>query len=120
MSNSLIIIAALALLGGLLYFEKRDNPAGVLLTKAPLSALFILAAAQQPQTHRTYYLLLLAGLGLCLVGDICLYLCCPQSIHKKGIPKPARRASTVLLRTIFARLFHRQSLNIAGRLIHIG
>jgi uncharacterized membrane protein YhhN len=72
MFNSLIIIAALALLGGLLYFEKRGNPAGVLLTKAPLSALFILAAALQPQTHRTYYFLLLAGLGLCLVGDICL------------------------------------------------
>jgi len=72
MLNSLIIIAALALLGGLLYFAKKDNPAGVLLTKAPLSGLFILAAALQPQTHRTYYFLLLAGLGLSLAGDICL------------------------------------------------
>jgi uncharacterized membrane protein YhhN len=72
MFNSLIIIAALALLGGLLYIEKKENLVGVLLTKAPLSALFILAAALQPQTHRTYSFLLLVGLGLCLVGDICL------------------------------------------------
>jgi len=70
--NSLIIIAALVFLGGLLYFGKKDNLVGVLLTKAPLSGLFILAAALQPQTHRTYYFLVLAGLGLCLVGDICL------------------------------------------------
>ena len=67
-----IIITAMVLLAGLLYFEKKDNLLAVLLTKAPLSGLFILAAALQPQTHRTYSLLLLTGLGLCLIGDICL------------------------------------------------
>jgi hypothetical protein len=100
MLNSLIIIAALALLGGLLYFEKKENLVGVLLTKAPLSGLFILTAVLQPQTHRTYYFLFFR------------YLCCPQSIYIKRIPEPALRASTVLWRSILAGLFHRQYLNI--------
>jgi|GEM_PF-3995809 len=104
MLNSLIIIAALALLGGLLNFEKKDNPAGVLLAKAPLSALFILAAALQLQTHRTYYFFLF------YVSDIFV---ARNRFIKKGIPEPARRASTVLLRTVSARLFNQQSLNIA-------
>ena len=34
-----------------------------------------------------------------------------ESLYEKGIPEPALRASAVLYRTIFTRLFNRQSLN---------
>lgn len=70
--NEIIIVAAVSLLGGLLYFERQEHLPGKLLTKLPLSFLFILTAAVQTGSHAVYYPLLLAGLTCCLVGDGCL------------------------------------------------
>lgn len=74
MLNILIIVAAPILLVGLLYCEKKRNPRGHLLNKGALSSLFILAILVQPHPIPGYYHLLLAGLLLCLGGDILLAL----------------------------------------------
>jgi uncharacterized membrane protein YhhN len=74
MANSVIIAAAAILLAGLLVVEKKDRTGGKLAVKAPLSALFVAAAVVQPNPEPIYFRLLLAGLLLCLVGDICLVL----------------------------------------------
>ena len=70
--NAAIIGAAAVLLGALLFFERQDSTGGKLLTKLPLSILFILAAVLQPHPHSAYYHRLLVGLILCFVGDGCL------------------------------------------------
>jgi uncharacterized membrane protein YhhN len=72
MANGVIIAAAAVLLTGLLVSEKRDSTGGKLATKVPLSALFVVAAAIQPHPEPMYFRLMVAGLLLCLVGDICL------------------------------------------------
>lgn len=72
MLNLLIVLTAIILLTILLYYENRQNISGLLPAKTLLSSLFVLAVLVQshPMTH--YYQFLLAGLLLCLVGDICL------------------------------------------------
>ena len=72
MLNFLILILALILLCGLLFFEKRENQTGRLLTKTPLSALFIIAALIQPHPLASFFYLMLIGLICCMAGDICL------------------------------------------------
>jgi uncharacterized membrane protein YhhN len=72
MLNILIIILALILLCGLLYFEKGENQTGRLSTKIPLSALFIIAAMIQPHPLASFFYLMLIGLICCMAGDICL------------------------------------------------
>ena len=72
--NLMILAAAAALLLGLLAAEKKKNLKGKLLSKPFVSLLFILAAAIQPHPLPGYYHWILAGLVLCLVGDICLAL----------------------------------------------
>ncbi len=72
MLNLLIVILALFLLCGLLYFERRENQTGRLLTKTPLSALFIIAALAQPHLLASFFYLMLIGLIFCMAGDICL------------------------------------------------
>ena len=67
-----IAVAALVLLAGLLYFEHKDQLTGKLLTKLPLSFLFILTAALQSGPQPVYRQLLLAGLTCCMAGDGCL------------------------------------------------
>ena len=74
--NSLIIVGAVILLGGHLYFEKRESRKGLLPTKTILSLLFVVAIIVQPHPIPTFYRLLLAGLLLCLGGDI--FLALPQ------------------------------------------
>lgn len=76
MLSILIIVLAALLLTGLLYFEKREYPKGRLLTKTVLSSLFVLAALVQPYPIFRYYLFILAGLVLCLAGDV--FLALPQ------------------------------------------
>ncbi len=78
MLNFLIVILALILLCGLLYFEKGENQTGRLLTKTPLSALFIIAALVQPHPLLSFYHFILIGLICCMAGDICLIF--PQKI----------------------------------------
>lgn len=72
MLNIVIIAAALALLGGLLYFEKNQKPSAILPVKAPLSALFVIAACLQPHPNMNYTGALLVGLIFCLGGDLLL------------------------------------------------
>jgi uncharacterized membrane protein YhhN len=72
MLSLLIVILALILLCGLLCFEKRENQTGRLLTKTPLSALFVLAALIQPHPLVSFFYFMLIGLICCMAGDICL------------------------------------------------
>jgi uncharacterized membrane protein YhhN len=72
MATKLILSAAVPLLLGLLYFEKRESTKGLLLTKPFLSALFIATALTGPYADREYFGLILAGLILCMAGDVFL------------------------------------------------
>jgi uncharacterized membrane protein YhhN len=80
MEKETLAILALAplLLGGLLYFEKRENTRRILPTKTVLSVLFILTAVIQPDPLKPYYWFLMAALFCCLAGDVLLAL--PQKI----------------------------------------
>ena len=72
MTEILILAAAAFLLAGLLFYEKRDSTRGLLLTKPFLSALFVVTALTGPQADPGYFRWILAGLLLCLAGDIFL------------------------------------------------
>lgn len=74
MTNVVIILGGLVLLGGLLAAEKRQDRKLILLTKTPLSVLFVVTALVQPRVVPEYFGFVLAGLSLCLVGDVCLAL----------------------------------------------
>lgn len=76
MMNLLIIVLAIILLAGLLYFEKTGSQKGKLPTKTLLSCLFIFAALVQSHPIPGYYYLLLLGLIFCLGGDV--FLALPQ------------------------------------------
>ncbi len=76
MLNITIIVLAVILLIGLLYFEKTVNQRGKLPTKSLLSGLFILTALIQDQPIPGYYYLLLTGLMFCMGGDV--FLALPQ------------------------------------------
>lgn len=78
MLNGLLVGFAVALLIGLLGSERRGSLKGKLLTKTPLSCLFILTAVLQPHPVADYYRFLLIGLCFCLGGDVCLAL--PQKM----------------------------------------
>jgi uncharacterized membrane protein YhhN len=72
METATIIALAAVLLPALLFFEKKESISGKLLTKTPLSLLFILAAVLQNHPAPGYYHFLLVGLILCLGGDVLL------------------------------------------------
>jgi uncharacterized membrane protein YhhN len=72
MATELILAAAAPLLLGLLFFEKKGSTKGLLLTKPFLSALFIATALTGPFADREYFNLILAGLILCMAGDVFL------------------------------------------------
>jgi len=74
MVNTLIIFLAVALLVGLLLFEKNGNQKGKLATKTNLSCLFILTALVQSHPIPEYFFILLIGLIFCLGGDVFLAL----------------------------------------------
>ena len=76
MLNIVIITLAAVLLGGLLYYEKKENRNGRLITKTVLSSLFILAAVVQPHPISRYYHFVLLALAFCLAGDV--FLALPQ------------------------------------------
>lgn len=69
-----LLIPAALLLIGLLWAERGQEPRRVLIFKAPLSALFVVAALLQPHPLPSYFWLVLVGLVLGLVGDVCLAL----------------------------------------------
>lgn len=72
MTDILILTAAVPLLGGLLFFVKKESTRGLLLTKPFLSALFVATALTGPQADPGYFRWILAGLLLCLAGDVFL------------------------------------------------
>lgn len=76
MRNSLIVVLAVVLLAGLLYFEKNGSQKGKLPTKTILSCLFIFTALVQVHPIPGYFYMLLIGLIFCLGGDI--FLALPQ------------------------------------------
>ncbi len=76
MLNIGIMVAGGLLLLGLLFAEKKDSLKGKLLTKPLASLGFILLAVVQPHTVPEYSYWLLAGLILCLGGDV--FLALPQ------------------------------------------
>jgi len=76
MLNQVIIVLAVILLVGLLYFEKNSNQKGKLPTKTILSCLFIFTALVQTHPIPVYFYLLLLGLIFCLGGDV--FLALPQ------------------------------------------
>jgi len=74
MLNGLIVVAAFMLLAILLYFEKGRQQKYILPIKSILSILFVLTVLVQPHPINRYYHFLLAGLILCLAGDVFLAL----------------------------------------------
>ena len=74
MVNALIIVLAITLLAGLLFFEKNGNQKGKLPTKTILSCLFIFTALAQSHPNPGYFYILLIGLIFCLGGDVFLAL----------------------------------------------
>lgn len=70
MIEIVILTAAAVLLGGLLYFEKRESTQGRVLTKPLLSALFVAVALTGSRTETGYFGLVLAGLVCGMAGDV--------------------------------------------------
>lgn len=74
MLDVLMPVAGAVLLVGLLWAEKTGRTWISLACKAPISVLFVLYAVLQPHPLPWYYHLVLIGLILGLVGDVCLGL----------------------------------------------
>jgi len=72
--NGPILILSGFLLTGLLLAEKKESLKGKLAAKPLLSFMFILTAVVQPHPLPGYYHLMLAGLILCMGGDVFLAL----------------------------------------------
>jgi uncharacterized membrane protein YhhN len=72
--NLVITAAAVGLLSLVLYYESRQRWRFYLPLKTVLSLLFVAAAVIQPRPLASYFTFLVAGLGLCLVGDVLLAL----------------------------------------------
>jgi uncharacterized membrane protein YhhN len=62
------------LLMGLLYCEKKESPAGRIVTKSLLSLLFVITVFLQPGLQEPFTRNLKVGLILCLGGDVFLAL----------------------------------------------
>ena len=72
--NVLILFLAALFMPGLLYYENKERPAGILPIKITLSLLFIITALIQSHPIPRYFHLILIGLIFCLGGDIFLAL----------------------------------------------
>ena len=72
----ILLVLAIVLLVGLLFFEKRENRKGLLPTKTVLSLLFIVTAISQIHLMQPYTLFIVIGLLFCLGGDV--FLALPQ------------------------------------------
>jgi uncharacterized membrane protein YhhN len=85
MPTIVIIISALPLLAGLLYSAAKESPRGMLITKPFLSALFIATALVGSHSNPHYFGLVLAGLVLCMAGDIFLIFFSSQRLFLAGL-----------------------------------
>ncbi len=81
----MIFAAAPLLLAGLLYASRQESIFGELLTKPLLSVLFIVTAMIQPHADTPYYPLVLTGLLLCLIGDVCLIFSSSRKVFTAGL-----------------------------------
>ena len=72
--NIFIVLLAIGLLAGLLYFEKRELFEPKLAVKCVLSSLFIFTAVVQSHPILPFYRLLLIAMIFCLAGDVLLAL----------------------------------------------
>jgi uncharacterized membrane protein YhhN len=85
MLNTTIIILALPILAGLLFFVKKESTRGVIMTKPLLSALFIFVALSMPHVNQKYFGLVLAGLLFCLAGDVFLIFFSSRKLFTLGL-----------------------------------
>ncbi len=85
MIDILILTAAAVLLGGLLYFEKRESIRGRVLTKPVLSALFVAVALTGPRADPSYFGLVLVGLSFCMAGDVFLIFFASPKLFLAGL-----------------------------------
>jgi len=74
MANIYLLSVAVVLLICLVLGERKGSRGLILGFKTPLSVLFVVAAVIQPHPLPSYYHLVLVGLILGLVGDVCLAL----------------------------------------------
>ncbi len=74
MTLAVIFGLAPVLLAVLLFFERQAHLSGKLVAKSLLSALFVMTAVVAAPGLSAYAVVVVIGLGLCLVGDICLAL----------------------------------------------
>lgn len=72
MRLDVIFLLAPVLLAVLLVFEKRESLGGKLTVKPVLSCLFVLTALMVSAHFTFYAVVVVIGLVLCLVGDVCL------------------------------------------------
>ena len=68
----IILGSAFVLLALLLWTEKKNYNFSIILSKTPLSVLFVITATLQSQSIDGYSLYLIIGLVLCLGGDVFL------------------------------------------------
>ncbi|ABZ96556.1 lysoplasmalogenase [Leptospira biflexa] len=102
MNQSLILISALPLLGILLYFEKKESIKGMLGVKPILSSLFVITAFLQINQYSSYQYLILVGLVLSFIGDICLIFFFHKKVFTAGLG--AFLAGHVMYTIAFSRL----------------
>jgi uncharacterized membrane protein YhhN len=69
-----VLAVALVLLAAQLVLVRTEKKAARLVAKVALSGLFVAAAILERRADGAYFRLLVAGLALCVVGDLCLGL----------------------------------------------
>ena len=72
MSLTIVLVAALVLLVGLIRAEKGGRAGRILVFKAPLSLLFIVTWTLSPARNSQFADMILIALWLCLAGDVLL------------------------------------------------
>jgi uncharacterized membrane protein YhhN len=82
---AIILVAAVFLLAGLLFFEKKESTKGLIIIKPLLSLLFMSAALLQAHLNMTYFYLVFSGLLLCLIGDVCLIFFFNKKVFTAGL-----------------------------------
>jgi uncharacterized membrane protein YhhN len=80
-----ILTLALPLLAALLFYAKKESIRGLLLTKPFLSALFVMTALVGPHMNPKYFVLVLAGLLLCVAGDVFLIFFSSKKLFLAGL-----------------------------------
>jgi len=84
MTLAVIFYLAPVLLILLLIFERREHLIGKLAVKTLLSALFVLTALAVATQWSAYAVVVVLGLLLCLVGDVCLVFP-QQAVFRAGL-----------------------------------